>query len=85
MKMPGLTYWGTPNGDANNSSGFSSIASGIRDNNGSFIELGQSHSFHFPEISTRRCYTYHVNGSFVIGDRPGNEAYGHSIRLIQQT
>ena len=40
MKVPGITYWNSPNTGANNSSGFTSLASGFRARSGSFSYFG---------------------------------------------
>jgi uncharacterized protein (TIGR02145 family) len=44
MKSTGTTLWNSPNTDADNSSGFSALPGGYRDNDGSFKSIGD-HAF----------------------------------------
>lgn len=78
LKSTGTQYWGVPNEGASNSSGFSAMPGGYRDETGQFHSLGQSAIFY------TESYYYQINSSaatLIYG--LGDIRSGYSIRCVK--
>lgn len=80
MKKDGLVYWNSPNTGADNSSGFSGLGCGYRDNTGGFSSRLNYNYFRLTNSDTY--YKIEYNSSqFVSGS--ANNVFGFSLRLIK--
>jgi uncharacterized protein (TIGR02145 family) len=78
LKSTGTQYWGVPNEGATNSSGFSAMPGGYRDETGQFHSLGQSAIFYTGS------YYYQINSTaatLIYG--LGDIRNGYSIRCVK--
>jgi len=86
MKKEGLSYWGTPNTGADNSSGFTALSAGRRVyTDGSFAQLATAACF-FSTTNPSSTFAYGliiVYNSEATVDDNGNRMSGYSVRLIK--
>jgi uncharacterized protein (TIGR02145 family) len=85
MKETGLSHWITPNSGATNSSGFTGLAAGFRDNYGSYMDLGvlgywQSANQYSSTDSYYHALYYNKTNIFKSFIK---KAYGVSVRCAQ--
>ncbi len=85
LKEPGLSHWGTPNDGANNSSGFTALPGGYRQDDGSFYNINDdatwwSSSVNNPQNARGRNVNY--NYSYVTKDSY-NKNSGFSVRCVK--
>ncbi len=83
MKSKG--EWG-PDADADNSSGFSALPSGMRDANGDFYHLNQSASWWTSTewIGNKVCTFVLEGGQNFCIDYPGNKDEGYAVRCVKK-
>jgi uncharacterized protein (TIGR02145 family) len=85
MKEIGITHWAAPNTSATNSSGFTGVPGGIRDDTGAFYYLGyfakwwSSTAFNTNEAWYRGLNADNGN----LGKNYDNKLYGYSVRCIK--
>ena len=84
-KLKSTTLWSSPNSGANNSTEFTAYASGIRDENGIFKELGNTTRFwsttDYLPIAAWNCGLFY---NYTIASRDGNyKQCGFSIRCVK--
>jgi uncharacterized protein (TIGR02145 family) len=85
LKEPGISHWGTPNDGANNSSGFTALPGGYRQDDGSFYNINDdatwwSSSVNNPQNARGRNVNY--NYSYVTKDSY-NKNSGFSVRCVK--
>lgn len=88
LKEAGFDHWNSPNTGATNSSGFTALGAGSRDNNGSFG--GIRHGAYFwsssENSSTNGFLRYLGYNSASVGRYNGNDkTYGFSVRCLADT
>ena len=96
MKIPGTTYWNSPNTGATNSSNFSAPAAGLRrDGNGNPNEMGVFYVLGIngvwwtaTELNSTNAWWHtidfaHVDASRAAGDAENNKGSGFSVRCIK--
>ena len=85
LKESGMSHWGTPNDGANNSSGFTALPAGYRQDDGSFYNINDddmwwSSTVNNPRGAWGRNVNYNYN--YVTKDSY-NKNYGFSVRCIK--
>jgi hypothetical protein len=85
LKEIGTSHWFTPNLGATNSSGFSSLPGGLRDNNGLFGDIGQKgYLWSSKEYSSSYAwYRYMTSFTSDINRYDYFKSYGFSVRFIK--
>lgn len=85
MKVVGTTYWNSPNTGADNSSGYSALSSGYKDEvSGLSLGLGLSFNLHnISESGNNIGLTYINHNSSSLFNIFYSKIRGHSIRLIK--
>jgi uncharacterized protein (TIGR02145 family) len=88
MKSTGTTLWNSPNTDADNSSGFSALPGGYRDNDGSFQSIGNQAYFRTAtESDANNGWRYilnHNSGEFISNDISNpTKSVGGSVRCLK--
>ena len=84
MKEAGTTHWPRPNTGATNSSGFTGLPGGSRDDNGVFVSLGVNGFW----WSSTEGFTYFAWNRYpdtlygLVGRDFGYKSYGMSIRCL---
>lgn len=85
LKESGISHWGTPNDGATNSSGFTALPGGFRQDDGSFYNINDdatwwSSSVNNPQSARGRNVNY--NYSYVTKDSY-NKNFGFSVRCVK--
>jgi len=85
MKVAGTTRWTTPNTGADNSSGFAGLPGGIRDNNGTFSNVGYNGYWWSStgEDATLAWYRFLFYNSGNILRWGFNKRHGFSVRCLR--
>ena len=86
MKESGTTHWGYPNTNASNSSGFTGLPGGNRDNNGTFLDLGNYGCFwsSYNGLNTSSLYRYLYNLSSDLSSNLFIDKHsGFSVRCLR--
>jgi uncharacterized protein (TIGR02145 family) len=87
MKEVGTTHWTTPNTDASNSSGFTALPGGWRDDAGSFAGLGTANimgtSQEYDAVSSYYAKLNYNDGVLLDETIYLNKKYGLSVRLVR--
>jgi len=87
LKETGTTHWNSPNTDATNESGFSSLPGGYRDGNGAYHNIGREGCWwSSTEERDRNSAWYRslsFSGSILGGDAVDSRQDGFSIRCVQ--
>jgi uncharacterized protein (TIGR02145 family) len=84
MKEAGTTHWPRPNTGATNSSGFTGLPAGYRDDNGAFVSIGVNGFW----WSSTEGFTYFAWNRYpdtlygLVGRDFGYKSYGMSIRCL---
>ncbi|MBE0662544.1 MAG: fibrobacter succinogenes major paralogous domain-containing protein [Bacteroidales bacterium] len=85
-KLKATTLWNSPNTAADNSSGFSALPGGARDNDGSFVNIGYigvwwSSNEYYTNYLWLRSLSY--SGGDILRRATASKAYGFSVRCIK--
>ena len=84
MKESGTTHWNTPNTGADNSSGYTGLGGGRRNNIAIFEVIGQYTIFWTSTLSLNQgVCKYLVYNNSALGETPQVKTYGNQIRLIK--
>jgi uncharacterized protein (TIGR02145 family) len=83
MKEIGTTYWSSPNAGASNSSGFSGLPGGYRDDFGQYVGEGYN-GYWWSSTQIPSCYFRYLNWLAPNVNRSGNnELFGYSVRCVR--
>ena len=86
MKESGTSHWISPNTDATNSSGFTGLPGGYRNNNGTFGGIGAyGYWWSSSEIDTYYAWyrKLYYNYGEVSSNANQNKEYGFSVRCLR--
>jgi uncharacterized protein (TIGR02145 family) len=85
MKESGISHWVTPNDGANNSSGFTALPAGYRQDDGSFYNINDDDYWWSSTVSTpTNSWGRNVNYNYAYVTRDSfNKRFGYSVRCIR--
>ena len=85
IKESGISHWVTPNDGANNSSGFTALPAGYRQDDGSFYNINDDDYWWSSTVSTPgNSWGRNVNYNYAYVTRDSyNKRFGYSVRCIR--
>ncbi|OYU84756.1 MAG: hypothetical protein CFE24_05425 [Flavobacterium sp. BFFFF2] len=85
MKETGTAHWQSPNTDATNSTGFTGLPGGFRNNNGTFVNIRKvGEWWSSSEFSTADAWYHYIWNQFTDASHDyGNKTKGSSVRCLR--